>query len=166
MQIYFEDGCKYIKVPGAGDCFLIKYSDAKHIFNSIYPEFISDFRASKYDLSQGLESYMQVYQGIVEALTTDEDDGGYILARLISEVFYDFQLLTKRKRILKREHSKLEWETKLIEYNFCCAYCGERSVTLEKDHVIPVSKGGTDKIKNIVPACRKCNASKYNHILK
>lgn len=40
-----------------------------------------------------------------------------------------------------------------------CAYCG-KSVKLEKEHVIPFSKGGTFSVGNIVPACRKCNASK------
>ena len=44
-------------------------------------------------------------------------------------------------------------------FNNECAYCG-KSVRLEKEHVIPFTKGGTLSVDNIVPACRKCNASK------
>ncbi len=58
-----------------------------------------------------------------------------------------------------KEHELEEWEQKKAEYNFRCAYCGEKT-KLTKDHVQPVSKGGTDKIENIVPACRPCNHRK------
>lgn len=58
-----------------------------------------------------------------------------------------------------------EW-TKMIEsYNHCCAYCGEKFNRLEQDHVIPLTRGGTHESKNIVPACRSCNASKGTKLL-
>jgi hypothetical protein len=44
--------------------------------------------------------------------------------------------------------------------NFTCHYCGTRGERLECDHVIPVSRGGTDDIWNLVTACRPCNRSK------
>uniref|UniRef100_A0A6M3KD09 Putative homing endonuclease n=1 Tax=viral metagenome TaxID=1070528 RepID=A0A6M3KD09_9ZZZZ len=31
-----------------------------------------------------------------------------------------------------------------------CAYCGEQSESGEVDHVLPLSKGGTDSIDNLV----------------
>lgn len=31
---------------------------------------------------------------------------------------------------------------------------------LEKDHMIPVSRGGSDSITNLVGACQRCNAEK------
>lgn len=45
---------------------------------------------------------------------------------------------------------------------FTCRYCGRRSdeVKLELDHVIPVSKGGTNDRDNLATSCEDCNAGK------
>lgn len=40
-----------------------------------------------------------------------------------------------------------------------CVYCLTRK-TLTVDHFFPLSKGGIDALKNLVPACRSCNSSK------
>jgi len=47
---------------------------------------------------------------------------------------------------------------------FCCQYCGKNppSVTLEVDHINPVSKGGTNHIDNLLTACFDCNRGKSN----
>ena len=71
----------------------------------------------------------------------------------------------KQKRLLG--NSKLcenglpmeEWAAVLKFFNHECAYCGGKD-GLEQEHIIPVNNGGTYRIGNIVPACRKCNASK------
>jgi len=56
-----------------------------------------------------------------------------------------------------------EWNTKLEEYNYRCAYCGceLNSDTVTIDHQIPLSRGGTNYIENIAPACKICNCKKY-----
>ncbi len=45
---------------------------------------------------------------------------------------------------------------------FKCVYCGNTppKVLLEVDHVIPVSKGGTNQIDNLVCSCYDCNRGK------
>lgn len=43
-----------------------------------------------------------------------------------------------------------------------CVYCGDPADTI--DHVIPKSKGGTDDLDNLVPACRDCNSRKGNRL--
>jgi 5-methylcytosine-specific restriction endonuclease McrA len=43
-----------------------------------------------------------------------------------------------------------------------CAYCGELDAALQKDCVLPLSRGGRYTLENVVPACRSCNASKSN----
>ena len=43
-----------------------------------------------------------------------------------------------------------------------CAYCGVSGTQLQRDCVLPISRGGRYTITNVVPACRSCNASKCN----
>ncbi len=43
-----------------------------------------------------------------------------------------------------------------------CAYCGGDVPQLQKDCVLPISRGGRYTLANVVPACRSCNASKCN----
>lgn len=42
----------------------------------------------------------------------------------------------------------------------CCYYCGRRLVKYHVDHVIPLSRGGSDGAENKVLACPDCNLSK------
>lgn len=46
--------------------------------------------------------------------------------------------------------------------NFTCRYCGRQSdqVVLHVDHVIAVSKGGTNDPENLVTSCSDCNLGK------
>jgi 5-methylcytosine-specific restriction endonuclease McrA len=44
----------------------------------------------------------------------------------------------------------------------CCAYCGAADRPLQKDCVLPLSRGGRYTLDNVVPACGSCNASKRN----
>ncbi len=43
-----------------------------------------------------------------------------------------------------------------------CAYCGTPALALQKDCVLPISRGGRYTVTNVVPACGSCNASKCN----
>ncbi|MDD5145037.1 MAG: adenylyltransferase/cytidyltransferase family protein [Candidatus Pacebacteria bacterium] len=88
-----------------------------------------------------------------------------------------------RRRLLQKKgilgfHRNVEWEELKKNYDYSCAECGisEKElaiiwkgtsfVKLTKDHVIPVTKGGTDFINNIQPLCVSCNARKHNQIMK
>ncbi len=48
----------------------------------------------------------------------------------------------------------------LKEFDGVCAYCTSPATTF--DHVVPITKGGTSELTNIVTACASCNASKNN----
>ena len=41
-----------------------------------------------------------------------------------------------------------------------CAYCGKKNAPLEVEHIIPKSRGGTDRVSNLTLACKKCNLKK------
>ena len=43
-----------------------------------------------------------------------------------------------------------------------CAYCGADAPRLQKDCMLPISRGGRYTLTNVVPACGSCNASKCN----
>lgn len=64
-------------------------------------------------------------------------------------------------------HTLTEWEHIKKIGNYQCAKCGKKEpdIILTRDHIIPVSKGGSDNKENIQPLCRSCNASKYNKLL-
>lgn len=49
--------------------------------------------------------------------------------------------------------------------DFTCAYCGERGGRLECDHVIPVSRGGSNDLENLATACFACNRSKHDKLI-
>lgn len=48
--------------------------------------------------------------------------------------------------------------------DFTCQYCGRSApeARLEIDHRVPVSRGGTNDISNLVTACSDCNRGKSN----
>jgi hypothetical protein len=52
------------------------------------------------------------------------------------------------------------WSLMKKLHDYRCFYCGEKSYSLERDHAIPIDRGGKDHASNIVPACKSCNRSK------
>lgn len=50
----------------------------------------------------------------------------------------------------------------LEKFNRKCCYCEKTDVPLEVEHIIPKSRGGTDRIDNLCLACRDCNQRKGN----
>jgi 5-methylcytosine-specific restriction endonuclease McrA len=56
-----------------------------------------------------------------------------------------------------------EWQDLKAFYGYKCLRCGksESEVMITPDHVIPISKGGSNFISNIQPLCLPCNLSKH-----
>src|SRR5215469_12497286 len=48
----------------------------------------------------------------------------------------------------------------LEEWGRRCAYCGATGVPLQVEHVLPRSRGGTDRASNLTLACELCNTAK------
>ena len=43
-----------------------------------------------------------------------------------------------------------------------CAYCGKKNISLEIEHIVPKSRGGTDRVSNLTLSCHECNQEKGN----
>jgi len=41
-----------------------------------------------------------------------------------------------------------------------CAYCGAENMPLEVEHIVPKSRGGSNRVSNLTLACRPCNKAK------
>lgn len=65
-----------------------------------------------------------------------------------------------RERGAQGSHTLAEWESLRLAHGGKCANCHEPK-PLTKDHIVPLSKGGTDYITNIQPLCRNCNSRKW-----
>lgn len=57
-------------------------------------------------------------------------------------------------------HTKEEWEALCEAHENRCVCCRKSGVKLTRDHIIPVSRGGSDNISNIQPLCVSCNSRK------
>jgi 5-methylcytosine-specific restriction endonuclease McrA len=77
--------------------------------------------------------------------------------------FYEY---VNRRRARKIQaigsHTEADWEALKITYKQTCLCCGkqEPEITLTRDHVIPLTAGGSDNITNIQPLCKSCNSKK------
>lgn len=56
-------------------------------------------------------------------------------------------------------YSLAEWLALLDQFDHRCGYCGAQS-KLEPDHRIPLARGGSNWIANVIPVCRSCNTRK------
>lgn len=60
----------------------------------------------------------------------------------------------------KDSYTRLEWEQLCARYNHRCLCCGEQK-PLTADHVMPLSRGGSNTIDNLQPLCLLCNDRKH-----
>ena len=103
--------------------------------------------------------------------------------RLKYKTNFEFNLYVKLKRGMQKArdlglpYEKIDIK-KIIEkiflYKQCCAYCDTRlnlmiaklDNSLEIDHIVPFSNGGSHTFDNLIPSCKKCNYSKKSNNLE
>lgn len=65
-----------------------------------------------------------------------------------------------RRKAAPGNHTAEEFIALCERYGNCCLRCGKKK-KLTADHVIPLSRGGSNEISNIQPLCKSCNSKKY-----
>jgi hypothetical protein len=78
-------------------------------------------------------------------------------------------LIKQRRRTRMSNVGYEDIDPKILKKKFkrlgnSCVYCNAKE-KITVDHVVPVSRGGVHALRNLVPACAKCNSSKRNKIL-
>ncbi|HLV98694.1 MAG TPA: HNH endonuclease [Ktedonobacterales bacterium] len=77
------------------------------------------------------------------------------------------RLYRARKRAAGEQFTRAEWQALCAWYEYTCLCCGKKApdIKLTTDHVVPVSKGGSNAIANIQPLCIDCNNHKGTKII-
>lgn len=144
-----------------------------------YPDIINDIRF------QGMSEVMQRRLIMIMCLRprftkrarTDEHVAWYLRMTpkttrktkefLMAKGFLDasWNVLIWKDRQLDERRGDKEWK-KIRERifdrdNYTCVYCGAHVGTLHCDHVMPISRGGSNEEDNLVTACDSCNHKKH-----
>lgn len=80
--------------------------------------------------------------------------------KFISVEFVKFKIKKHTNKIFKTK------EDLIRKYGKSCTYCNKKDINLEIDHIIPRSRGGSNRLDNLTLACRKCNIHKGNKTAK
>lgn len=95
----------------------------------------------------------------IQDLLSERDD---VFKVKTGEIDYSALVRTARMKSARKKgtHTKKQWIALLEEFDYRCLRCGCYPIGgPTKDHIIPISMGGSDSIDNIQPLCLKCNLS-------
>lgn len=81
---------------------------------------------------------------------------------------YMAQYQADRRERKTHDISDEEWDNCLNYFNYSCAYCGipqeiHKEITNQVLHKEHYDHEGSNDLSNAVPACRRCNSSKWAH---
>lgn len=111
----------------------------------LYPSIINDIHIQRLDGEEFREKFLAALEGHQNEISAYVGRG--IIDRLPPPLWRK-----RRMQVFERD-------------DFTCVYCHEDQGPLECDHIIPLSKGGTNDIENLATACFRCNRSKAGKLL-
>lgn len=118
-----------------------------------------------------INEYNRLFADGIHYVTLRKRFGNY---KLFVERFFLFKQgrLSKSALVsnkpISRKPLKTDLRFKILERDqYTCQTCGSKApdVTLEIDHILPVSKGGTDTEENLRVLCQVCNNGRSNEYL-
>ena len=73
----------------------------------------------------------------------------------------------KRRNMEEVDYGLNDWRDAMLHFHGECAYCGRpegraKADKFDREHFVPLSRGGRTERSNIGPACRKCNRGRGN----
>ena len=81
------------------------------------------------------------------------------------EKLYQYQVLRRsRKKGAAGSHTLAEWKMLKLLHGNKCAICG-KDKKLSRDHIIPLTRRGSNYIENIQPLCHSCNSKKHTKLM-
>lgn len=114
---------------------------------------------------------IQNYPSIVSSFATYFNRFGSWKKALETFCLYrNGEITIEENNDLKKTKRKISSKTKLEilqKYNFKCVSCGNspannENVKLEIDHIVPISKAGSNDLDNLQVLCKQCNIKKFN----
>jgi 5-methylcytosine-specific restriction endonuclease McrA len=140
-----------------------KYDEALRKYREAHREEINDKARER--RQQDLEHYREIGRNSYERHAEERRKYSLEYYKLHPEKSV---AASNRRRALKyaskSTHTEEEWQELKAFHNFKCLRCGkqEPDINLTRDHVIPLTQGGSDSIDNVQPLCARCNSKKNN----
>ena len=65
------------------------------------------------------------------------------------------------------DYALKDWKDAMVHFGGCCPICGvtegrSKKSKFDRDHIVPISKGGKTVRNNVMPCCSKCNRGRGN----
>ena len=152
---------------------LLKELEAKEVFSRLKDGTIINRRMYRASKISEVRSEAGKHGAVKRWNLSDEDLRRLEEARKQNEILGipPYSLIASQRRVAAKKkgtHTESQWQNIKQAFEFTCPSCGKKEpeILLTKDHIIPVSLGGSDHISNIQPLCGSCNSSKGREIKK
>jgi hypothetical protein len=137
--------------------------------SEVEPVFTSTLRDVNYDWKDGRWLYQNCFYAVTGTFTSEEKK--LLVMECCDKERQKFERLkakfnSEASQEIERERTQIPEEVRIAVWRRDqgkCVRCGSRE-NLEYDHIVPVSKGGSNTVRNVELLCESCNRQKGNRI--